>query len=154
MSKEISEEKYVSIEFNTWNNRYKPMEEDNQRLRQQVKELTENNIRVFIYLASDYRSMGPMSSRSVGYLEVKTQFDGNIFSWEDRKKMEVVVNDGVTEAIYNSHSKDWYIGREEAESRIDKMANLIKHYDKIVEANKQHIAGIPKFIKWLFKIKQ
>lgn len=147
----MAEEKFISIDYNTWLSKYKPMEEENERLRGEIKELTSNNVHISVTLSS--RS-GYGFETSVGYIEVQSHSNVKTLVWHDRGRLEKYVNDTVTDTISRSHAGNWYIGRQEAESRIDKMARLIKHNEGLLEKNKQRISGIPKIIKWLFKIKQ
>lgn len=142
----MKDEKYVSIEFDTWENTYKPMEEENIRLREQLKE---HKIKVHIYLSG----MPGGGDKSIGYLDFVTSNNENRVEWNQRDGMDRVIKEGVYEAMTRCGSERWYIGRNEVDKKADDIKTLIKEFQSISELNARRIAGIPPIIKWIFRIK-
>jgi len=112
----MPEEKFISIEYNTWMSKYKPMEEENERLK---KELDGGRIKVTVYLDSRWgrESMGVGADRPLGYLSVDTRTEPEYpYYFVKDRAFEQVVTAAVYEAIKKNHYGDkYYLGRSQAE---------------------------------------
>ena len=130
-------EKYVTIEYETWHNKYKPLEEENERLKQ---DLEESKIKVRIETNS--MRMGDYWRNEIGYVS---------FSVQKGRKVEI---------------KDWVEVERLINHEFDEMArgyvkylthDQLKEYfaeeKKVSEKIETQIKSIPKIIRWLFKIK-
>jgi hypothetical protein len=146
----MADEKYVSIPFSVWENKYKPMEEENQRLRDQFKEGT---ITIRIYLGGirhqkSYRG-------EIGYIDyiVGAEWPPNKIEWNERNKLQGEVSNAINKAIVNTPGIGYYLSKELAEKTLTQMNAVRQNAENAIEENRKRIAGIPKLIKWIFNIK-
>lgn len=119
------DEKFVTIPFDVWENKYKVLEDENEKLKQQMEEK-----RIYIMLFGS-RHFGDDHRASLGYIDV---------SIIGASKFEIEKNQLRSE-IYNELLDIGTLSKDQA-------IELSKELDQKLEKLK----AVPKFIKWLFKI--
>lgn len=154
----MSEEKYISVEYDTWYNKYKPMEEKLARVERALEEEKRSKIlRLIAHPAqySFYSRFGNPQDIKIGTIEMsveKPRFkDETDWRYKGFNLVKTMFEDALLDI---SH-----FGVPQLIT-IEKFAELIKilrHNEIRMEAlkdeNEKRIKGIPKFIKWMFKIK-
>lgn len=151
----MAEEKFISIDYATWNTKYKPMEAELNRLRIELSEEKQNrqhnvylNIRdtgfIFYVMHDYYTDIKHFDhSAKVAVLEIdKTHFNTVI----DYKAIE----DAITSTIIKMER----VGNMALSvTRIaEEQEKFTKFYDKFKE-QENRLKRLPKLIRWLFKIK-
>ena len=124
----MSNPKYVSIDYNEYHNKYKPAADDNVRLRDEVDRLKaalDQKGRVVVFIR--YYKRDGWHGEDPLYIEVDTPFVGEVAA-EIKRQCEVAVND------IAGRYRDQVIG--------------------ICESTNRRIDRIPRFIKWIFRIKK
>lgn len=137
------EEKFVTIQYDLWNSKYKPMEETNIQLLETLKrEREEKKAEIYLH----YFNYGHSTVRSIGYLDINTQFYHP--SWRCKEY--------ITEAIQNL-LKDaefpYYSTRKDAEEMYNKLLKEQEIKTNLIKLNERMFSKIPRIIRWLFKIK-
>lgn len=117
-------EKYISIEYEKWNNYYKPLEEENKRLEM---ELSDRDMKLYIH-------------RSWGYGRT---------SWEYMGKIEATLGGGYKLGFDAKRIIE--IIQEESGFKIIKTEADIKREDDVLLAYSR-ITKIPKWIRKLFGV--
>src|SRR5579863_2846628 len=146
----MADEKYVCVPFLVWEGKYKPMEDENRRLRDQLKEGT---ITIRIYLGGIKHHLSYIGEIGyIGYV-IGAEWPPNKIEWNERNKLEQHVAHAINRAIVDTLGIEYYISKELAERTLTEMNNAAAKVDLLRELNRRNIAGIPRFIKWLFKIK-
>ena len=139
----MSEEKFISIPYSVWEDKYKPMEA---KLNKLLLEKTPKQIRVVLSDATtSYRRI--YDGRDLGYLEFKAF--GGVELKVETQWIENYLND-----LYSDLAKRWkWFTKEEIASIINSEEERYYRFKEIVDKNNKIKEGIPKFIKRLFKIK-
>lgn len=146
-----SEEKYVSIDYEIWHNKYKPMEEENHRLK---AELSNKDIRITF-------STGETFHYRIGYVK----FNADIWSVQidDTRKLSEAIerllnekhNTGYGSITGRHYSPSRYLTKAEAESiekRISKVQEELNRREAYLWKLEKKLRKIPFFIRWIFKI--
>jgi len=155
----MNEEKFISIEYETWKNKYLPLEEENKRLRREINEVRESKKYKLVF---DLRRMPsahlrPHSRSYYGEFEVGivTMIEGfgNVFSLEAHHTdiLKHYLNEVDVHMIVSEEK-----ARELARDILEKTRLLNEEQNKLIKKrveNEQAIKHIPKFIKWIFRIK-
>jgi FtsZ-binding cell division protein ZapB len=137
--KEISrDEKFISIDYDTWVNKYQPLERENEELKRKVEDY---QVKIEIVLGT-HRYVNEYWT-TVGYVEFDVKAGWNVRMTDlDRIKDEI-------RQISYTTSKDVFISKERSDE-------LEKQYNKIADQQQEinnRIENLPSIIKWLFKLK-
>jgi len=161
------EEKSVIIPYNDWHNKYLPMEEEVNRLKQ---ELAEKDV-VFHLQAPNYyigKAINFTTPQKIGYLDMNRDF---ITSPDYEHTLERVLRDLVWSAkeedkILNKRQAKYYLYDFKTKiSEIDtKQKELSERYSAILKKEQQlgllmnsvsdKINSLPRIVRWLFGIKK
>lgn len=166
-----TDEKFVTIEFNTWKNKYEPMEYENRSLTNQIKDL-EAQRRVTVYLAwnSNAKEWGDRR-RELGTFETQIEYSTPLqqlitptFKRElNNAVKEILRNDWgfntsgervfVVQEDYNkviNQLKELEKSKSERQESINKsLEKLREEYTKLQFERKAII--LPRFVKWIQK---
>lgn len=133
------DEKYISIEYELWMNKYKPLEEENIDLRRRLKEST---IKVRILLNS-FRD-NEITEGEIGYVsfEVNKGWSVSIDNW---KGISTNIENKMNNLMQSSRYYRRFITHGE-------MVKFIDEKKQVLAKIEEKINKIPKIIRWLFKI--
>lgn len=165
---ELTHEKYVSIEYDTWINKYKPMEDAFSTLKKEYYELSKSKkIRIFI----NWTALDHKFEREIGAVDLffdDSALKEHSLSIPDRAAFRKAIHDVVKSDWYSYSAKKELILIEDLKSQMDtlekKREELKKiHYERIAEdkvinekreALKKEMAAIvlPRFFNWLIKL--
>lgn len=139
----MSEEKFVTIPFKVWEEKYKPMEAENHRLQSEIEN---KQINVSLWVSSMHMS----GRKSIGFIYFNSMggYSINIKAPHD-------LRDSIEKELQRQ-CVDWYdryFSKEEAYQLYDRVHAAEKRWEEISAENAKRIAGIPWIIKKLFKIK-
>ena len=152
MNQPLTNEKYISIEYDLWNNKYLPMEEENKSLKQDLEKKT-------IYISAYF---GETFYHRIGYADfTNDSYKINISNQED------FINDvyrhllqrekwGSGSPLGRHYELPAFLSKSEAESieyKLNSKKAEIDRSEQQLWEEKQKIEKIPFFIRWLFKIK-
>lgn len=164
-----NDEKFVTIEYETWKNKYEPMERQLEELRVQLRneqeskhltltvhfsELTENQ---FTRISQTrglhgwrYRERVEIGTIYCADRELeKVPFEIHPYTLKILRDIEIYLSD-----FMNLVSKDKYY--EIIQQIKMETINLLKakeENEKTIANNLSNIHNIPKFVRWIFKIK-
>lgn len=133
-------EKYISIEYNDWLYKYKPLEEENERLKSELKRA---NISIEI---SVQRYWSDGSGDRIGVLTLGASGGVNIDNISS--VMRVIANTIEAERGATVFTK------EEAEKYLDELRDVSREIIAIENSNYMRVRKIPTMFKWLFGIKK
>lgn len=160
----INDEKFISIKYDTWKNKYLPMEEENNKLKRKIQELEESKKYKLIFdlkYIPTYYEVYPNHHRlydmgrehEVGAITFH-EASSNIFSLE-------VHNKEILEQCLTRTSVDMIISRsvfleleEQLKIKADRFHVERRKYQEMFTDNKLLIKKIPKWLRWLYKIKE
>jgi hypothetical protein len=149
-----NDEKFISIEYETWKNKYLPLEEKVNYLKRQLKiKEDENTINIKLYAHPVDR--GHIGYREpiyhLGYLKI----DNNGLARLEKEKFSF------HRLLSDISIGTKFMSEEEAKRYIEETEKLNQAGDKLLldialktKENQEKIAKIPKIIKWLFRIKE
>ena len=158
MSK-LTDEKFVSIEYNTWETKYRPMEEELERVKRELAEEKERKEHTFYLRITDWAHYPGHNNDTqlpkLNYVTIK--YTGR--EWVELSKEEI---DKGTEQAFNIVNKALGLARFHnmiiTDQDVDRVLAMLKKQKEEVEQlrhdNFKRIRSIPKFIKWLFKLKE
>ncbi len=143
----MTEEKYVTIPFDVWESKYKGLEKESNRLLVELKELEERR-RIDIRLISRQLPMLNTGTR-IGYIDLSTDIGSFMLKIEDRERLR--------HAIESEFKKVDTFGviltPKQADDLLTKNIKTTNEYQRVTSELLKRLNKIPKFIKWLFKIK-
>lgn len=140
MNKQITtDEKFISIEYETWVNKYLPMEEENESLKRKV-EASEIQVNIVLKNAGYNYSY----DRRIGFIDIEIKKGWNV-KIDNFSEVENKIRDLIQ--LYKPYSI------VSAKEEISKYEELIKEYEKSFNRNVLLVNKIPKIIRWLFRIK-
>lgn len=136
------DEKYISIEYETWKNKYLPMEDENVLLR---AKLEESKIKVTIYVNSMYgKDFGGGYHDRIGYVTFRVDkgVSVDIDNWSEVESTVLRSLD-----VMSSTYARWFTHEDVRQliKRKEEYSALRKH--QIEKINK-----LPRFWKWVFGI--
>lgn len=154
---QLNEEKYISIEYDTWQSKYLPLERENEILK---RKLHESKIKVRVDLCFEREKYHP-----VGYLEIHTQVPADLLSnffepridplivgFQEQIKNAIERNDNMRSMVYGNK----YFTKEEAQSinqTCEYHAKNAETFRNEVKEEFLRLKRLPKIVKWLLKIK-
>lgn len=138
-----TEEKFVTIPFKVWEEKYKPMEAENHRLQ---SEIDNKQINVSLWVSS----MHIQGRKSIGFIYLKSDggYGINIKAPHD-------LRDSIEKELQRQ-SVDWYnsyFSKEEAYQLYDRISASVSTWEKLSAENEKRIVGIPWIIRKIFGIK-
>lgn len=134
----VHDEKYISIPYDIWVNKYKILEEENLKLKDDIKNYRVN-IRVSI------NSLSSNETKDIGYINFNID-KGYSVQIKDFSALLQAIEEQC--AGYNR----FYIGKYEVEKQI---AIIDTHIKKLIERKEsidKKLKQLPAIIRWLFKI--
>lgn len=138
----MQEEKYITIPYKVWVEKYQKLEEEN-------KSLKLKNIGVFLL----FRSIDTSAGANIGYIDIKAgsfTIDNPNISYAIEKALKhSVINEIRSLPIFSKVITT----KEEACEINNNIKNMILLYQDLYKKNLQLYNKIPKIIRWLFKIK-
>ena len=155
---QLRDEKFISIDYATWEAKYKPMEEELAKVREELAEEKERKEHTFYLRITDwvhypgYDTSTDLPKRN--YVTIRyTNSD-----WISLSKEEI---DKATEEAFAILNKALSLARFHnmiiTDQDVDRVLAMLKKQRQEIESlrtdNFMRINTIPKFIKWLFKIK-
>lgn len=149
------DEKFVSIEYSKWHSYYKPLEELNQQLTQELARLKEEN-KINIYLS--VRGTRYPYLENVGFITAGVDLPHTQVKINGREiigAMNLAIESETGSFRYSS-SKPHVFSYNEAEEFSmlhQKYHQALKDLDKERAAFRKEVRAIPRWKRWLFKIK-
>lgn len=152
----MAEEKFISIDYTTWNTKYKPMEnriKDLEEALAREKEDKQYHIYLKVVDWSYFTYVRYDARRSLISLEKHVA----VFEYGEP---DSVITD--IDAIYNvvrniveelSIAKELLLTKEAVKSANEEIKNYYEEAKELYNNNLYRISKIPKLIRWLFKIK-
>jgi hypothetical protein len=163
MDNKLTHEKYVSIDYDLWENHYKLLEERNKILTQQLEEeIEKKKLTITLSLHRHYRDykyqeqIGTINMDMAGSYEVLMDYDRERVFRNIQSDL-LSVPRGHFEKITlltTDDLKTWEFKNEE-EQKV-KLEILTKREGKIehlIQQNYEKYKKIPTFVRWLFGIK-
>lgn len=147
------EEKFISIDYKTWHEKYVPMEKEVERLK---KELAEKDVEFYLLWHSErgsHKQRLLIKSLDVVFNKSKSS---PIYS---ELGQYTPVLEAVNKAIYDAHRYRYgtcLITHEEAKEYLSKIQEGVDRYTSEVIKNDallNKINSIPRWKRWLFGIK-
>ena len=158
MSNLFRDEKFISIDFQTWETKYKPMEEELAKVKRELEEEKAKHTCTFNLSIRDnhYFNHRHWDDKYLKEKFVTISFDS--FRWIPLTEEET--NAGVREAeacinkaLGNARFHGWIITEKEVNEALKLLDDKQKRIETLYCNNIEAVNRIPKFIKWLFKIK-
>lgn len=155
----LTDEKFVSIEYDTWINKYVPMEQELSATKEELEKEKESKTH-HVYLTIDNylvkESLAKYKDdmfRGGRYQSARILTFDNIWS--------INIKDIDVEAIHNEVIKVAkmcikdlnLVTYDDLQNHYAQVNYLKEETERLAELNRVRITRIPKFIKWLFKIK-
>lgn len=130
-------EKYISIEYDTWVNKYKPLEEENNHLKQRLQEAS-------ILININVNEIYSRASRSIGYVLIEVDKPKIViedYQW-------IFIEDQIKRVVANRMSS-FTLTKEYAVEYVNRIEAAKLYMDEQVVKIKK----IPSILRWLFSIK-
>lgn len=152
MSK-LNDEKYISIEYETWKNKYLPLEETVEKLKKELETEKKNKtITINLGTASLFHSYRRHSynydfeDKVIGFL-----YENGITEINEQVRISALlaISDSLG-IMTEQQAKEW------SDKIKSQHLNVNKEVDKILimtQDNAEKYKKIPKFIRWMFNIK-
>lgn len=140
----MGEEKYISIDYDLWLSKYKPLEHENMRLKD---ELEKSKIKIDIVLQTSYNAYG----KYLGHIDIRIDSPEH-FRLNFHNSDEILM-DEVKKQINRIGGTHLFASKIEVEGLIRSIQESSKEYQKSFNEYISRKDNIPRFIKWLFKIK-
>jgi hypothetical protein len=148
----MDHEKYISIEYNIWETKYKPMEQELEQLKKDYnEEKRSKTVIVSVKRDSLWYSGYP---KSIGTVDIK--ISSNNHSEEIKtiiKEIRQEIGNLTCEPNFRMSSNLKYLTCQEAKDFIDNIEIKTDEYRKLINDNIERYKKIPKFIRWIFGIK-
>lgn len=151
-----TEEKFISIPYSVWNNKYKPMEEELARVKAELDKEIESK-KHYVYLKTARFSfqkpiyMADQTMKScVAYFDIDTEKMEELSDIPEMDKLKAIINGKLEENFYELYSKKPIVyTQEEGKDVIKELIN------KDIALNKtlNKINSLPRIVKWLFNIR-
>lgn len=140
----MADEKYISIEYNIWESKYKPLEAENERLR---NELEKSKVSVEIVLKSQYHALG----YPLGYVGVVV--DAPELLTVKFPNIESILTKEIMARTKSISQFGTFLSKEELEFQVKRLtdAQILNH--ESVDRYLATVKRIPKIVKWIFRIK-
>lgn len=160
------EEKSIIIPYRTWHDKYVPMEEENNRLKNELA-----NKNVVFHLQAPYYHIGQAINftipQEIGYLDINNDFVANA---DYENVIESVLRDLVWSAkkgdkILNKKQAKYYLYdlktkmsefeqiKKEAIGEKDRLRKEKAALDETKRSVSDKINSLPRIVRWLFGIK-
>lgn len=155
----LTDEKFISIEYDTWNNKYVPMEQELIATKEELEKEKESKTH-HVYLTIDNylvrESLAKYKDdmfRGGRYQSARILTFDNIWS-NNIKDIDVqAIHNEVTKVAKMSIKDLNLVTYDDLQNHYAQVNYLKEETERLVELNRARITRIPKFIKWLFKIK-
>lgn len=152
----MKDEKFISIDFQRWETKYKPMEAELEDTKKELQSEKESK-KLYIYLKMPRLSFTRpifMSDQSkiscIAYYDIDTEEMEENCDISEMGKLRNMINGKLEETFFDMHSSKPIIyttedGRGLLKELIEKEILLNKALNKV--------NSLPRIVKWLFKIK-
>lgn len=163
----MAEEKFISIDYATWNAKYKPMEQVLQKVRQELAEEKESKVHT-LYIKIDDRTVYAYERSHYRLPDFGFHFEGQdgyygrhrgakILTFEPvlQPSLEIdsLVLISIKGAISNYIRDNKMVTEDQFKEHSDKITKFQQEAGKKEMLLEARIQSIPKLIRWLFKIK-
>lgn len=132
-----TDEKYISIEYEVWKNKYLPMEEENNRL---IEEIKNNQVRIVI-------EQRGTRFWDIGYTELTAE--GWRLDHIDLHKLALRLEDSLLTSYAHFRWIKSFLNKEQAEAKEKQLTDLLRE----IRSTEKRIQKIPGIVRWLFNIK-
>jgi hypothetical protein len=143
----VKDEKFISIDFDSWEKKYKPMEA---RIGQLLQELQQERESHYITIRVDYqRGHGWAHRAEIARLDLQ---GGNVLTEEQRSSIYNVLRKDIEDHIFRS-KKDFLRYLLVDEGDLDKVEQALLKMEETERRINKRLKGIGKFWRWLLKLK-
>lgn len=150
----INHEKYISIEYEIWKNKYLPLEETVKKLQKEIEdEKKRKTITIKLETASLFKTFNRSNfpydyqqDKVIGYLYTDDIVEINELT---RSNVLHVISNNLN--IMDEKTAKKYL--EDINAGLLKIDQETLAYFNIIENNRKNYKKIPKLIRWMFNIK-
>lgn len=159
MSNKLTDEKFISIDYSTWLNKYVPMEKELARVKEELEKEKANHTCSFNLSVRDTTYYHPFQRDYDTFFKerfVTVSFDSSHWIPLTEEEIQAGVTEAeicINKALQNARFHGWILTEKEVEEVLKTLGERVKRIEDLRTENFMRINRIPKIIKWLFKIK-
>lgn len=145
----MSEEKFVTIPYDVWNSKYKPMESDLEEIKGELAREKENKkIEITLrYWSTWYKGY---NHKNIGSIDIDINGSYRI-NWNKNQ-----IESSFSEFIRNEtiDGKNTFLFKRDATKHQEEMEKLLNKAEIIAYNNDEKVKKLSWFVRWLFGIKK